>query len=112
MTYTDIVLIAVVWAVVGLAVAVWRLRRDVAAWDDDLETESDLRRSLNRRHVELMARVEDLDDMATRTAHSLISTEANLKLDIHELEDSRSRTADVDVPTIHRPVPADFNRNR
>lgn len=84
MTYTDIVLIALVWAVVGLAVAVCRLRR----------------------------RVILLDDMATRTAHSLISTEANLKLDIHELQASRSRTADLDVPTIHRPVPADFNRNR
>lgn len=29
MTYTDIVLIALVWAVVVLAVAVWRVRRDV-----------------------------------------------------------------------------------
>ncbi|MEJ6549871.1 hypothetical protein PQI66_09975 [Corynebacterium sp. USCH3] len=28
------------------------------------------------------------------------------------LEDSRSHTADLDVPTIHRPVPDDFWRNR
>jgi hypothetical protein len=86
-TPTAIVLIAVVWAVVGLAVAVWRLRKDVDAWDDDLETESDLRRSLNRRHVELTARVG-------------------------VLEDSRSRTADIDVPVLHRTVPDDFNTNR
>ncbi|WP_312979585.1 hypothetical protein [Corynebacterium sp.] len=84
MTPTAIVLIAVVWAVVVLAVAVWRIRR----------------------------RVILLDDMATRTAHNLISAESNLSIDIHELQDSRSRTADLDVPTIHRPIPPDFNRNR
>lgn len=84
MTYAAIVLIALVWAVVGLAVAVWRVRR----------------------------RVILLDDMATRTAHNLISAEANLKLDIREVQDSRSRTADLDVPVLHQPIPPNFHRNR
>lgn len=67
MTPTTIVLIVLVWAVVGLSVTVWRLRQDVAAWDDDLETEADLRRSLNRRHVELTARVGVLEDARDTT---------------------------------------------
>ncbi|MGN0097200.1 MAG: hypothetical protein ACI38U_14195 [Corynebacterium sp.] len=82
-----------VWSAIDLR----SLRQDINALDDDLETESDLRRSLNRRHVELMARVG-------------------------VLEDSRSRTADLDVPSVDEPeqpttptyriVPADFWRNR
>jgi hypothetical protein len=83
-TILTLTLLVVVPWVVWSAIDLWRLRRDV-----DL-----------------------LDDMATRTAHNLISAEANLKLDIHEVQDSRSRTADLDVPIIHRPVPDDFWRNR
>ncbi|OLT54858.1 hypothetical protein BJF89_01095 [Corynebacterium sp. CNJ-954] len=92
MTPTTIVLIAVVWAVVGLTVAVWRLRQDVAAWDDDLETESDLRRSLNRRHVELTARVGVLEDARDTTAD----------LDVPRVDDAPDAT---DTPTTRRTGP-------
>ncbi|WP_420100162.1 hypothetical protein [Corynebacterium sp.] len=105
MTYTDIVLIALVWAVLGLAVAVWRLRRrlrrDVHQLDEDfwglLDASDRADERMDRHHLRLLA-----------------------------LEDSRSRTADLDVPDVddhpgtpdqpttptYRPVPDDFNRNR
>lgn len=95
-------------AVVWLAVDTWALRRDVDR--------------LDREAKRIDTKVSDLDDMATRTAHNLISTEANLKLDIHALEDARNTTDDLyvphaddpDTPTtpVYRPVPADFDTNR
>ena len=66
-------------AVVWLAVDTWALRSDVNRLDKE---------------------VRFLDDLATRTAHNLISTEANLKLDILALEDAHDTTTDLDVPHI------------
>lgn len=86
-TILTLTLLVVVPWVVWSAIDLIALRRDVQAWDADLELESDLRRSLNRRHVELTARVDTL-------------------------EDSRSRTADLDVPVLHQPIPPNFHRNR
>ncbi|MGP5931737.1 hypothetical protein [Corynebacterium glyciniphilum] len=58
--------IVVPWCV-WTAIDLRSLRQDINALDDDLETESDLRRSLNRRHVELMARVGVLEYSRSRT---------------------------------------------
>ncbi|MGV0870054.1 hypothetical protein [Corynebacterium kalidii] len=87
-------LLFLVPAVVWLAVDTWALRRDVDRLDDDLETESDLRRSLTRRHVDLISRVD-------------------------ALEDARDTTGDLDVPDpdapttpVYRPVPAHFHEWR
>lgn len=89
-------LVVVPWAVWS-AIDLVALHRDVRALGADLETESDLRRSLAGRHIDLMAHVG-------------------------ALEDSRSRTAPLDVPTVdepeqpttptYRPVPPDFHTNR
>lgn len=105
MTLTDIVLIVLVWAVVGLAVAVWRVRRrlrqDVRQLDEDfwglLDASERADERMDRHHLRILA-----------------------------VEDSRSRPADLDVPHVddhpdapdtpttptYRPVPDDFNRNR
>lgn len=84
MTYTDIVLIALVWAVVGLAVVVgllWRRYRNwIRSTDSDFSFVYDQLSALYRR--------------------------------VEALEESHDTTADLDVPTIHRSVPEHFNEWR
>ncbi|MGP9724807.1 hypothetical protein ACT3SZ_12415 [Corynebacterium sp. AOP40-9SA-29] len=86
MTPTDIVLIALVWAVVGLAVAVWRVRRR-------------LRRDLDAMEPTFydVAYVEVPDH-----ERRLINHDTRLLT----LEDSRSRTADIEVPEVDDPPDA------
>ncbi|MDN6511586.1 MULTISPECIES: hypothetical protein [unclassified Corynebacterium] len=85
------------WSAIDLVA----LRRDVRAWDFDLETEADHRRSLGRRHVELMARVGVLED----------ARDTSSDIDVPDVDDHPDAPDTPTTPT-YRPVPADFWRNR
>lgn len=84
MTPTTIVVIALVWAVVGLAVAVWRLRKHL----DD--------------HCDILDDLDGVDTMAAEHDRRLGAHH----LRIYAVEDSRSRTADIEVPEVDDPPDA------
>ncbi|MGP9619859.1 MULTISPECIES: hypothetical protein [unclassified Corynebacterium] len=92
MTITDFVLIALVWAVVGLAVAVWRLRRDVR---DLIATCGYL--------------VDDYIDRRTteHPAPPLVIKDATSDLPVPDVDDHPDAPDTPTTPT-YRPVPPEF----
>jgi hypothetical protein len=61
--------------------------------------------------IDLWRLRRDLDEFMSRHRMHVEETSRHHAI-IAALEDSRSRTADLDVPTIHRPVPEHFNEWR